>query len=120
MSKPKHQNRDREQRAWRNPLEVQRQREARDDEDKRKAEIEREKEKRKKHYQNKVKAPIQPKRAKPVKETTVIKKLLIPDPYQKRGLVNFSGGGLPDVLIVRAVVFLTGHVFCNQSKHEQK
>ncbi len=59
-ARQKNQRNNREQRAWQNPLEVQRQREAREQEEKRLAELEREKEKRKRHYHSKVKQ-AQPK-----------------------------------------------------------
>lgn len=60
--------RDREQRKWRNPIELQRQHEQRELEEKRQAELERDKEKRRQHYHQKVKqASQQPKRVKPVK-----------------------------------------------------
>lgn len=71
LEKSKPQKRERDQRTWRNPLEVQRQRETRDLEEKRKVEIERDKEKRKHHYQNKVKQITQPKRSTPSKEEIV-------------------------------------------------
>jgi nitrate reductase NapAB chaperone NapD len=73
--KPAHQNRERsQQRPWKNPLELQREREGREAEEKRRTEIEREKEKRRKHYEEKVKAVAQPKRVKPVKEQAEVKR----------------------------------------------
>lgn len=88
--KPKHAQRDREQRTWRNPLEVQRQREQREQEEKRKAELEREKEKRKKHYHNKVKqVSQQPKRAKPAKDVISSKKPVDTRPVPKSWIGKF-------------------------------
>lgn len=73
--KPTHQNRERsQQRPWKNPLELQREREAREAEEKRRNEIDREKEKRRKHYEEKVKGVAQSRRARPVKEQTEVKK----------------------------------------------
>jgi hypothetical protein len=88
-AKSKHPRREREQRNWRNPLEVQRQREAREIEERRKAEIEREKEKRKHHYQNKVKQVKQPKRVKPVTENATVKKPVDTRPVPKTWLGKF-------------------------------
>ncbi len=73
--KPTHQNRERpQQRPWKNPLELQREREARAIEEKKRTEIEREKEKRRKHYEEKMKSVARPKRVKPVKEQPVAQK----------------------------------------------
>ena len=88
-AKSKHPRKERDQRTWRNPLEVQRQREARELEEKRKADLEREKEKRKHHYQSKVKQVQQPKRVKPVKETVTIKKLVDTRPVPKTWFGKF-------------------------------
>ena len=88
-AKSKHPRRERDQRAWRNPLEVQRQREARELEDKRKAELEREKEKRKHHYQSKVKQVKQPKRSKDVKEKITSKKPVNTRPAPKTWIGKF-------------------------------
>lgn len=87
--KSKHPGRERDQRKWRNPLEVQRQREAREMEERRKAELEREKEKRKHHYQNKVKQVKQPKRSRPAKETITEKKPVDTRPVPKTWLGKF-------------------------------
>lgn len=86
-AKSKHPKRD--QRTWRNPLEVQRQREARELEERRKAELEREKEKRKHHYQNKVKQVKQPKRVKPLNEQVAVKKPVDTRPVPKTWLGKF-------------------------------
>ncbi len=73
--KPTNQNRERpQQRPWKNPLELQREREVRAIEEKKRAEIEREKEKRRKHYEEKVKSVAQPKRTKPAKEQPEVKR----------------------------------------------
>ncbi len=73
--KPTHQNRERsQQRAWKNPLELQREHEAREEEEKKRLDIEREKEKRRKHYEEKVKSVAQPKRVKPLKEQPEVKR----------------------------------------------
>lgn len=88
-AKSKHLRRERDQRTWRNPLEVERQREARGLEEKRKAEIEREKEKRKHHYQNKVKQVKQPKRSKPAKATVPVKKPIDNRPIPKTWVGRF-------------------------------
>lgn len=88
-SKSKHPRRERDQRTWRNPLEVQREREARELEEKRKVEVEREKEKRKHHYQNKVKQVKQPKRTKPSKEVTPVKKAVDTRPIPKTWIGKF-------------------------------
>jgi hypothetical protein len=82
-AKSKHPRRESDQRNWRNPMEVQRQREARELEERRRAEIEREKEKRKHHYQNKVKQVKQPKRSKPSKEIVTVKKTVDTRPVPK-------------------------------------
>ncbi len=87
--KSKHPRRERDQRTWRNPLEVQRQREARELEEKRNADIEREKEKRKHHYQNKVKQVTQPKRTKPAKQTSTVKRPLDARPVPKSWIGRF-------------------------------
>jgi hypothetical protein len=59
------QNRERsQQRSWKNPVELQRDRESREAEAKKQRDLEREKEKRKKHYQEKMKSSTQPKKAK--------------------------------------------------------
>lgn len=81
--------RDRDQRTWRNPLEVQRQHEARNLEEERKAAIEREKEKRKHHYQNKVKQVKQPKRSKPAKEPVIPKQSVNNRPVPKTWVGKF-------------------------------
>lgn len=88
-NKRKQQPRKSEQRVWRNPVEVQRQRELRELEEKRKAELEREKEKRKQHYHSKVKQVAQPKRTKPVKENPVAKKPVDKRPAPKTILGKF-------------------------------
>lgn len=88
-AKSKHPKRERDQRTWRNPLEVQRQREMRELEERRKEELEREKEKRKHHYQNKVKQVKQPKRVKPVKEQTLVKKPVDTRPAPKTLIGKF-------------------------------
>jgi hypothetical protein len=73
--KPAHQKRERsQQHEWKNPLELKREREARETEDKKRRDIERERERRKKHYEEKVKAVAQPKRAKAAKEQPVVRK----------------------------------------------
>lgn len=73
--KPTNQNRERsQQRPWKNPLELQREREARAAEEKKRREIERERERRKKHYEEKVKSVAQPKRVKPTKALPEVKK----------------------------------------------
>jgi hypothetical protein len=88
-TKSKHPRRERDQRTWRNPLDVQRQREAQEIDERRKAELEREKEKRKHHYQHKVKQVKQPKRSKPAKETITIKKPVDTRPKPKTLLGKF-------------------------------
>jgi hypothetical protein len=88
-AKSKHPRRESDQRNWRNPLEVQRQREAREIEERRRAEIDREKEKRKHHYQNKVKQVKQPKRSKPSKEVVTVKKTVDTRPVPKTWVGKF-------------------------------
>ena len=88
-AKSKHPRRERDQRTWRNPLEVQRERENRQLEEKRKAELEREKEKRKHHYQNKVKQVKQSKRSKPAKGIVSVKKPVDTRPVPKTWVGKF-------------------------------
>lgn len=85
----KHSNRGREQRPWRNPVQVQRDREAREEEEKRRAALEHEKEKRKHHYLNKVKQVKQPRRTKPAKEVVTVKKPVDTRPVPKTWVGKF-------------------------------
>ena len=80
---------ERDQRTWRNPLEVQRKREARELEEKKKAELEREKERKRNHYQNKVKQIQRPKKEKAAKETITLKKPVDTRPAPKTLIGKF-------------------------------
>lgn len=85
-----HQNREREQRPWKNPIELQREREARAAEEKKRKDIEHERERRKKHYEEKVKAVAQPKRVKSAKaQPEVIKKPVDTRPVPKTWFGKF-------------------------------
>lgn len=74
--KPTHQSRERsqQQRSWKNPQELQREREARVAEEKKRRAIELERDRRKKHYEEKVKSAPQPKRVKPPNAQPEVKK----------------------------------------------
>jgi hypothetical protein len=63
-----------QQRPWKNPLELKRERETREAEEKKRKAQQQEKEKRKRHYEQKVKSVGQPKRAKPVKQQAEVRK----------------------------------------------
>lgn len=88
--KPKQDRRDRtHQRDRKNPLQLQREREAREEEEKKRVEAEREKERRKRHYEEKRKSVVQPKRMKQAKQQPVSTKRVDTRPVPKTWFGKF-------------------------------